>query len=176
MLLCIILGVTGSGILSESIEYYFRVLLNWKIGTLEFITVILPDSHWFFFICVLFQIMVQHWDRVLVPTQKKICITMSLSSTELGPPPRWRVVTSGWIQDCWSTALLPHQQPIRKKSHILKPSSQVLPLFLGTSDDHPVRSPVWLLSISSLRGANGFKLNCCYYKGECWFQAHNTST
>ena len=28
MLLCIILGVTGSGILSESIEYYFRVLLK----------------------------------------------------------------------------------------------------------------------------------------------------
>ena len=60
MLLCIILGVTGSGILSESIEYYFRVLLNWKPGTLEFITVILPNSHWFFFICVLLQIVVQH--------------------------------------------------------------------------------------------------------------------
>ena len=30
--------------------------------------------------------------------------------------------------------------------------------------------PVWSLSISSLRGANSFKLNCCYYKGECWFQ------
>ena len=28
MLLGIILGVTGSGILSESIEYYFRVLLK----------------------------------------------------------------------------------------------------------------------------------------------------
>ena len=34
MLLCIILGVTGSGILSESIEYYFRVLLK-RIGNRE---------------------------------------------------------------------------------------------------------------------------------------------
>ena len=44
-------------------------------------------------------------------------------------------------------------------------------LFLGTSDDDPIRSPVWPLSISSLRGANSFKLKCCYYKGECWFQS-----
>ena len=29
------------------------------------------------------------------------------------------------------------------------------------------------LSMSSLRGANSFKLNCCYYKGECWFWAKN---
>ena len=33
MLLCIILRVTGSGILSESIEYYFRVLK--RIGNQE---------------------------------------------------------------------------------------------------------------------------------------------
>ena len=55
----------------------------------------------------------------------------------------------------------------KKKSH--KPCSP-LPkcclLFLGTSDDHPVRSPVWPLSTSSPRGANSFKLNCCYYKSE----------
>ena len=44
-------------------------------------------------------------------------------------------------------------------------------LFVGSSDDHPVRFPVWPLSISSLRGANSFKQNCCYYKGEHWFQA-----
>ena len=30
--------------------------------------------------------------------------------------------------------------------------------------------------ISSLTGANSFKLNCCFYKVECWFQAQNTST
>ena len=59
-----------------------------------------------------------------------------------------------------------------KKSHKpCSPHPRCCLLFLGTSDDHPVRSPVWPLSISSLRGANSFKLNCCYYKGECWFQA-----
>ena len=43
MLLCIILGVTGSGILSESLEYYFRVLLKrtgnqelWSLSQLHF--------------------------------------------------------------------------------------------------------------------------------------------
>ena len=49
----------------------------------------------------------------------------------------------------------------------------MLPSVSGTRDDHPVRSPVWPLSISSLRGANSFRLNCCYYNGECWFQAKN---
>ena len=34
MLLCFILGMTGSGILSESIEYYFRVYLK-RIGNQE---------------------------------------------------------------------------------------------------------------------------------------------
>ena len=88
---------------------------------------------------------------------------MSLSSfTELEPPPRWRMVTS---------ALLPHHQPIKKGHKPCNPYPKCCLLFLGTRDDHPVRSPVWSLSISSLRGANSFKLNCCYYKGECWFQA-----
>ena len=43
----------------------------------------------------------------------------------------------------------------KKKSH--KPSShkpKCCLLLLGTSDDQPVRSSVWPLSISSLRGAN----------------------
>ena len=58
----------------------------------------------------------------------------------------------------------------KKKGHkSCSPHPKCCLLFLGTSDYHPVRSP-----ISSLRGANSFKLNCCYYKGECWFQAKNT--
>ena len=62
------------------------------------------------------------WGRVLVPTQEA-CITMSLSSSaELGPSPRWRMVTSGWAQDSWSTTLLPYHQPISRKSHTLQPS------------------------------------------------------
>ena len=43
-------------------------------------------------------------------------------------------------------------------------------LFLGTSDDHPVRYPVWPLSILSPRGTNSFKLSCCYYKSNSWIQ------
>ena len=64
-----------------------------------------------------------------------------------------------------------------KKSHTpCSPHPKCCLLFLWTSDDHPVRDPVWPLSISSLRGANSFNLNCCYYKGECWFQAKNILT
>ena len=59
----------------------------------------------------------------------------------------------------------------KKKSHRpCSPHPKCCLLFLGTSEDHSVRFPVWPLSISSLRGANSFELNCCYYKGECWFQ------
>ena len=97
---------------------------------------------------------------------------MSLNfSTELEPPPRWRMVTSDWRQDSWSTALLPHHQPIKKGHKPCNPHPKCCHLFLGARDDHPVSSPVWPLSISSLRGTSSFKLNCYYYKGECWFQA-----
>ena len=34
----------------------------------------------------------------------------------LRPPPRWRMETSGWAQDSWNHTLLPHHQPIRRKS------------------------------------------------------------
>ena len=67
-----------------------------------------------------------------------------------------------------SVALPPTNQ---KGSQTLNPHPKYCLLFLGTRDDHPVRSPVWPLSISSLRGANSFKLNCYFYKGESWFQA-----
>ena len=71
-----------------------------------------------------------------------------------------------------SSVASPPTNPKKKKTH--KPCSPHLKcclLFLGTNDDYPVRSLVWPLSISSLRVANGFKLNCCYFKGKCWFQA-----
>ena len=100
------------------------------------------------------QRLVQPPDRVLVPTQR------NMHNNVFEPPPRWRIVTSDWAQDSWSTALLPHHQPIKKGHKPCNPHPKCcLP---GTRDDHPVRSPVWPLSISSLRGANSFKLNCCY--------------
>ena len=47
---------------------------------------------------------------------------------ELRPPARWRMATSGWAQDSWSTALLPHSQPIRGRPRTLQPSPQILPI------------------------------------------------
>ena len=83
--------------------------------------------------------MVLNWGQVLVPTQG-ICITISLSSSaELEPPPRWGMVTLGRRQDSWSTTLLPHQQPIRRKLYILQSSPQILPSFSGPSDDYHVQ-------------------------------------
>ena len=105
------------------------------------------------------QRLVQPPDRVLVPTQR------NMDNDVFEPPPRWRMVTSDRTQDSWSTALLPHHQPIKKGHKPCNPHPKCCLRFLGTRDDHPVRSPVWPLSISSLRGANSFKLNCCYYKG-----------
>ena len=86
--------------------------------------------------------------RVLVPTQR------NMLNNVFEPPPRWRMVTSDWMQDSWSTALLPHHQPIKKGHKPCNPHPKCCLLFLGTRDDHPVRSPVWPLSISSLRQAN----------------------
>ena len=58
-------------------------------------------------------------------------------------PPTWRMVTTGWTeaheprigcnqkvdhQDFWNITLLPHLQPIRRKSCFLQPSPQMLPL------------------------------------------------
>ena len=77
------------------------------------------------------QIMVQPWDRVLVPTKKNICIIMSLSSTELGPPPRWRMVTSGWARDFLGVVRLPYHQPVRKSHTPYSPHPKGYLLFLG---------------------------------------------
>ena len=57
----------------------------------------------------------------------------------------------------------------QKKSHKpCSPHPKCCPLFLVTSDDHPVRSPVWPLSISPLRGANSFEVNCCKVNSQEW--------
>ena len=40
----------------------------------------------------------------------------------------WKMITLGWAQDSWNTTLLPHHQPIRRKSHTLQPSPQILSL------------------------------------------------
>ena len=180
MLLCIILGVMDLVFflkaLSTTLEYSWKELETRNSGVYH--------SYIAKFSLVLFQLCCFSNSGTVLRQgpgsySKKICITKSLSSTELGPPPRWRMITSDWTQDSWSTALLPHHQPIKKKKKNHKsctPHPKCCLLFLGTSDDHPIRSPVWPLSISSLRGANSFKLNCCYYKGECWFQTKNTLT
>ena len=99
--------------------------------------------------------------KILVPTRNmhKNIIEFFYRT---GSPHRWKMVTSGWAQDSWNNALLPHPK-------------FCLP-FLGTSDDHPLRSPVWPLSVSSLEGSNSFRINCCYYKDGSWFQMQNTST
>ena len=89
----------------------------------------------------------------------------------------WVAIEDGTFR--LNTRFLEHSSvasPI-KKGHIpCNPHPKCCLLFPETRDDHPVRSPVLPLSISSLRGANSFKLNCCYYMGECWFQAKNTLT
>ena len=112
------------------------------------------------------QRLVQPPDRVLVPTQRK------MHSNVFEPPPRWRMVTSDRTQDSWSTALLPHHQPIRRGHKACNPHPKCCLLFPGTRDDHPVRSLVWPLSIYfiSERG----QLNCCNYKGRSWFQMWKT--
>ena len=102
------------------------------------------------------QRLVEPPDRVLVPTQR------NMHNNVFEPPPRWRMVSSDRTQDSWSTALLPHHQQIKKGHKPCNPHPKCCLLFPGTRDNHPVRSPVWPLSISSLRGANSFKLNCCY--------------
>ena len=87
------------------------------------------------------------------------------SSAELGPHPG-----RGWLLQAdrkipGAPPWLPHHQPIRRKSHILQPSPQILPSFSGHSDDHHVWPPVWPLSASSLTGPSSFRLNCYFYKG-----------
>lgn len=59
---------------------------------------------------------VQHWGRILVPLQGIERIAFSSSSELLRPPPRWSMATSGWARDSWSTASLPHHQPIRSSA------------------------------------------------------------
>ena len=123
------------------------------------------------------QMVVQPWDRVLVPTQRNMHNNV-FEFYRTGAPTQvedgnFRLNTR--FLEHSSVASPPTNQK-KKKSQTLQPSPQCCLLFQGTSDDHPVRSPVWPLSISSLREINSFKLNCCYYKGECWFQAKNSLT
>ena len=87
----------------------------------------------------------QAWASAQVPPQGgdmdwTIWYISLSSSTGTKPPPRWRMVTSGWVQVCgpqrnwnqktddwdsWNTILLPHHQPIKRESHTLQPSQQI---------------------------------------------------
>ena len=131
------------------------------------------------------QRLIQPPDRVLVPTQRNMHSNVFEFFYRTGAPIQvedgnFRLNTR--FLEHSSAASPPTKQKkknkkTKKTSHkSCSPHPKCCLLFLGTSDDHPVKSPVWPLSISSLRGANSFKLNCCYYKGECWFQAKNTLT
>ena len=122
------------------------------------------------------QLVVQPWDRVLVPTQRNTHNNGFEFFYRTGAPTQvedgdYRLNTR--FLEHSSVASLPTNQKKKKKEghKPCSPHPKCWLLFLGTSDDHPVRSPVWPLSISSLRGANSFKLKCYYYKGECWFQS-----
>ena len=170
MLLCIILGVTGSGMkaLSTTLEYSWKELETRNPGVYH--------SYIAKFSLVLFQLCSFSKSGTVLRQgpgsySKKICITKSLSSTALGPPTQ---VEDGNVR--LNTRFLEHRSvasPVtnQKKSHTpWSPHPKCCFLFLGTSDDHSVRSPVWPLSISSLRGANSFKLNCCYYKVNAGFR------
>ena len=105
---------------------------------------------------------------------KEICITVSLSSTVLGAPTQVEDgnfnLNTRFLEHS-SVASPPTNQKKKKGHRPCSPHPKCCLLFLGTSDDHSVRSPLWPLSISSLRRANCFKLQCYYYKGECWFQS-----
>ena len=56
-----------------------------------------------------------------------------------GAPPRWRMVTSGWAQDSWSTALLPLTNQSEQSHTPCRPHPKLRLPSLG---------PVWPLSIS----------------------------
>ena len=107
--------------------------------------------------------------QALVPTQRNMRNNVFEFFYRTGAPTRWKMVTS---QLCCLTTNQSKKEKKTEEGHKpCSPHPKCCLLFLGTSDDHPVRSPVWPLSISSLKRANSFKLNCCYYKGEYWFQA-----
>ena len=103
----------------------------------------------------------QCWGRVLVPPQGTY-ITVSLSSSArtkapthveggnymLRPQTGWNLKADDW--DSWSTTLLPHHQPIRRKSVTLQTSPQILPVKTspwkssGSSGDFEHKPPVLL--------------------------------
>ena len=115
---------------------------------------------------------VQPWGRVLVPTQK-ICITISLnSSAEWGSPPRWRMVTSGWAQDSWTTIASP---PTNQNKCCLLFWGPVMTILLGLLFGlfHLWQGPTVSSSVQSLspvRLLERFKLNCCFYKVSAGFR------
>ena len=118
------------------------------------------------------QRLVQPPDRVLVPTQRNMHNNV-FEFYRTGAPTQ--VEDSNFRLNTRFPEHSSVASPPTNQSHKLcSPHPKCCLLFLGTSDDHPVRSPVWPLSISSLREANSFKLNRSYYKGECWFQTKNT--
>ena len=125
------------------------------------------------------QRLVQPPDRVLVPIQRNMHNNVFEFFYRTGAPTQvedgdFRLNTR--FLEHSSVASSPTNQKKKKSHKSCSPHPKCFLLFLGTSNDHPVRSPVWPLSISSLRGANSFKLNCCYFKGGSWFQMWNTPT
>ena len=67
----------------------------------------------------------QLWGRFLCPFQG---IYVNNISEFCGNSHRWRLVTSDWAQDSWTTSLLTHPQPTRGRSHALQPLPQIFPI------------------------------------------------
>ena len=115
------------------------------------------------------QMVVQSWGKVLVPPQR-VYITLSLSSEELYPWSRRRMVASGlsarFLEHCPVTSTANDQKKVIH-SVALTPNFSFL---FWTQWWHPVRPLVWPLSVTSTYISDSFRLNFCYYKGGCQFQ------
>ena len=122
------------------------------------------------------QMVVQSWDRLLVPTQRNMHNNVFEFFYRAGRPTQvedgnFRLNTRFLEHSCFFTTTQSRYKNLKKSHKPCSPHPKCCLLFLGTSNDYPVRSPVWPLFTLSLRGVNSFKLKCCYYKSECWFQS-----
>ena len=93
-------------------------------------------------------------ERGLVPTQRNMHSNVCEFFYRTGAPTQLKDgnfrLNTRFLEHS-SVASPPSNKKKKKKSHKpCSPHPKYCLLFLGTSDDHPVRSPVWPLSISSL--------------------------
>ena len=108
---------------------------------------------------------VQSWGRVLVPPQGTH-ITTSLSSAGAKAPTQMEDsnfrLSTGFLEHL-PLASLPNQS--EESCTYCSPHPTVYLPFLRTSGDHPVRSPVWPLSVSSLDRVQQFQAKLLLLQG-----------